>query len=273
MIPNASWKPNRLHHNATRPDPSPTRKGGVSTISPEFTLPLPSCLLSFALFLDFIPDVPQTSILHHNPHQLVLCCSRQWGKSTITALKALYTALSKPASLTLLIAPVERQSAELLGKVTAFLPNLGIPPRSDGRNPYSLLLPNQSRIVALPGNPNTTRGFSAASLIVFDEAAFIPNDVYHALLPTLAVSNGDCWVISTPNGPDGFFHTLVTMPPSGTRREIIPAPQCPRISREFLKRQRLELGETVFKREYLCEFITPEGAFLDSALIERIFKP
>jgi hypothetical protein len=227
--------------------------------------------LDFATSLSFSPDPIQSSLLADNPHHLVLCCTRQWGKSTITALKALFTALASPASLTLLVAPVERQSAELLRKISAFLPALAIQPRSDGKNPLSLLFPNRSRIVALPGNPETTRGFSAVSLLVFDEAAFIPDPVYRALLPTLAVSNGDCWVLSTPNGPAGFFHALATAPDPQTRVVTIRAPDCPRIHPDFLARQRLELGENDFRREYLCEFITPEGAFLDPKIIERIF--
>ena len=48
---------------------------------------------------------------------------------------------------------------------------MGIAVRGDGDNEVSLMLPNESRIVGLPGVADTTRGFSAVSMLVIDEAA------------------------------------------------------------------------------------------------------
>jgi hypothetical protein len=41
----------------------------------------------------------------------------------------------------------------------------------------SLLLPNRSRIVGLPGNEVTVRGFSAVSLMLIDEAARVSDEM------------------------------------------------------------------------------------------------
>jgi hypothetical protein len=84
------------------------------------------------------------------------------------------------------------------------LRNLGIKPTGDRFNKLSLMLPNGSRIVGLPGTERTVRGFTA-SLILIDEAAGVEDAMYKALRPMLAVQRGDLWLISTPRSKRGFF--------------------------------------------------------------------
>jgi hypothetical protein len=115
----------------------------------------------------------------------------QWGKSTVTAAKAVHHAIHTPGSLTLVISPSSRQSGEFLHKVAEFISQLGIQTRGDGRNEISLKLPNGSRIIGLPGNENTIRGFSKVSLMLIDEAARVSDEIYKAVRPMLAVGNGD----------------------------------------------------------------------------------
>jgi hypothetical protein len=120
--------------------------------------------------LGFSPDAVQRELLSGGGRRLILNCTRQWGKSTVTAAKALHTAYFEPRSLTLVISPSGRQSGEFVRKAAEFLRRLGIRPVGDGDNDISLALPNGSRIVGLPGTEGTVRGFSAASLLIVDEA-------------------------------------------------------------------------------------------------------
>jgi len=62
-----------------------------------------------------------------------------------------------------------------------------------------------SRIVGLPQNEGKVRGFSAVSLLLIDEASRVSDILYRAMRPTLAVGDGDLWLMSTPNGNQGFF--------------------------------------------------------------------
>jgi hypothetical protein len=55
--------------------------------------------------------------------------------------------------------------------------SLGITPRGDGDNQTSLLFPNGSRIVGLPGMEATVRGFSAVSLLLIDEASRVEDSM------------------------------------------------------------------------------------------------
>jgi hypothetical protein len=65
--------------------------------------------------------------------------------------KAVERALREAGSLVLVASPTERQSGEFLRKAAEFVRRLGMRPKGDGDNAISLLLPNGSRIVGLPG--------------------------------------------------------------------------------------------------------------------------
>ena len=155
--------------------------------------------------LGLTPDLKQAELLRGNLRRVLLNCSRQWGKSTITAALALHRALYEEDSLTIVVSPTLRQSGEFLRKAKGFARKLGMRVRGDGDNEISLLLPNQSRIVGLPGTEATVRGFSRPSLIVIDEAARVLDELYKAVRPMLATGDGDLFVMSTPFGQRGFF--------------------------------------------------------------------
>jgi hypothetical protein len=156
--------------------------------------------------LGFEPDERQAEVLRSTAKRGILNCTRQWGKSTVAGIKALHRAHTRPGVLVIVASPTERQSGEFLRKAEVLLASTGVRPRGDGKNPLSLLLPNGSRIVGLPGTEGTVRGFSSVSLMVIDEAARVPDEVYKALRPMLAVEDGDLWLLSTPAGKQGFFY-------------------------------------------------------------------
>ena len=49
----------------------------------------------------------------------------------------------------------------------------------------------------------------------------------------------------------------------------MPASECPRISKEFLERERRALGEWWYAQEYECEFLETVDQVFRSADIER----
>ena len=113
--------------------------------------------------LGFYADDVQARVMREPRGRVLLNCSRQWGKSTITAIKAVHRAYFWPESLVLVVSPSARQSAEFLKKARPLVVKLGLRVRGDGDNPISLALPNGSRIVGLPGREDTVRGFSSVS--------------------------------------------------------------------------------------------------------------
>jgi hypothetical protein len=205
--------------------------------------------------LGFDPDERQAAVLASGAKRGILNCTRQWGKSTVAAIKAVHRAYAAAGNLVVAASPTERQSGEFLRKASEMVARLGIRPRGDGKNAISLLLPNGSRIVGLPGTEATIRGFSAVSLLVIDEAARVPDAVYKALRPMLAVADGDLWLLSTPFGKRGFYYENWEHGGKEWERTTAPATECSRISAGFLEDERRQLGEIWFRQEYMCEFV------------------
>src|SRR3712207_8339226 len=102
--------------------------------------------VSFAKRLGLEPDGWQEELLRSSSDRVLLNCSRQSGKSTMTAVIALHRALYHPGSLILCLAPALRQSQELFGKVLGFYRTLGRPVSPQGERRLSLELENGSQI-------------------------------------------------------------------------------------------------------------------------------
>jgi hypothetical protein len=224
--------------------------------------------------LAFTPDDNQKRVLQSSAHRMILNCTRQWGKSTVCGIKALHLALTIENTLIIVAGPAERQTGEFLRKMHDLLHTLDITPRRDGYNRTSLLLPNGSRIIGLPGKIHKTiRGFSALSLLIFDEAAQVPDELYVALRPMLATTNGALWLLSTPYGKQGFFYNEWAHGGDRWDRIAIPATECPRISPAFLEEEREVLGAQYFDQEYMCQFHTTHDTIFDEATILRAVSP
>jgi hypothetical protein len=216
--------------------------------------------------LGFEPDPKQQEVLSANTRRGILNCTRQWGKSTTCAIKAVHYAQFHPDSLVVVASPSLRQSGEFLRKAKKAVAALGFRVRGDGENKCSLLLPNGSRIVGLPESEDTIRGFSQVGLLIVDEASRVSDEMYYALRPMLAVGGGALWLMSTPNGQSGFFYREWSGGREWTRVQATAA-ECSRIPSEFLEEERETLGEEMFLREYCCEFISGEGSLFDEAQI------
>jgi hypothetical protein len=209
--------------------------------------------------LGFKPDRWQAKVLRWSGKRLLMNCCRQSGKSTTAAVLALHEAIYRPGSLVLLISPSLRQSSELFRKVTDLLARLEFKPRLTEDNRLSLALESNSRVVSLPSSEATIRGFSGATLIVEDEAARVPDELYRACRPMLATSGGRLVLMSTPFGRRGHFHEEWANGGPLWERVRVTAYECPRIPAEFLEEERRSLGDLAFRSEYLCEFTETSG--------------
>jgi hypothetical protein len=223
--------------------------------------------------LGFTPDERQAELLASAAPRVILNCTRQWGKSTVTAARAVFEAWAKPGSLTLVASRSERQSGELVRKARRFAAMVEGKVRGDGLNRCSLLFGNGSRIVGVPSTEDTIRGFSAVSLLLVDEASRVADELYDALTPMLAVSNGSLWLMSTPKGKRGFFWEEWSKGGEQWKRVAVPATECPRISKEFLDRERARAWrEEWFRQEYMCEFLDSDDCVFPRELIEGAFS-
>ncbi len=238
--------------------------------------------VQMAFDLGFRPDPWQAKLLRSKHSRILACTSRQAGKSQTAAIVALHEAVTKPKSLTLIVSKALRQSRELFGKVRDswdqlldFASGQELPYKTPSLeltedNYLSLKFASGSRIVSIPANSSTIRGFSAVSLIVVDEAAFVPDSLYLAVRPMLIISKGRLMMLSTPFGKRGaFYNEWCGAGAKDWQRFEVPAESVPRISPADLESERLALGRWWFEQEYLCKFNDAVDQVFSSTDIER----
>src|SRR5215203_3652371 len=224
--------------------------------------------VAFAEKLGISPDQWQKEFLRSSSDRVLLNCSRQSGKSTMSAVIAVHRALYYPDSLVLCLAPALRQSQELFGKVAGFYRDLGRPVAPQGERKLSLELENGSRIITLPGSEKTIRGFSGATLLLVDEASRVDDGLYYAIRPMLAVSGGSLIMLTTPYGKRGVFYEEWITSHEWERFEF-PASQCPRISEAFLREEEESLPPFIYRQEYECSFEETEDQVFTIDMIDR----
>ncbi len=153
----------------------------------------------------------------------------------------------------LLVSRSHRQSKELFRTVLGFYGRLRSPLRGR-QTAEELQLTNLSRIVCLPCREEAIRGYSDIGLLIIDEAARVPDDLYRAVRPMLAVSGGRLICLSTPYGKRGFFHDAWARGGADWHRIEVSATRMERIAPGFLAQERRAMGESWYRQEYLGSF-------------------
>lgn len=202
-------------------------------------------------------DPWQADVIRSRVPNVVLCCTRQAGKSTIAALKAAHLALYRPKSMVLVVSKKEEQAKNVFDSIDQMIRATETLSGKSARvedNKTSIRLQNGSRVVCAVGKEDTIRGFSAVNLLIEDEAAFVPDEVYFAVAPMLRVSKGQMLLLSTPNGQRGHFWKAWTGSEEWDRYEIT-ADKVSRIDPADVERDRREKGDAFVREEYFCEFV------------------
>lgn len=248
-------------------------------------------------------DKWQRDILEHQGN-LAIRTGRQCGKSEVVSEKAKRFALKNDGTVTLVVAASQRQSSLLFEKIKGKI-ELEHRPLVDKaikawkkKNPGKTLkpeirrklewskgiiseLPTQTRIrlrngsiiYCLPTGKTGTfiRGFTI-DLLIADEAAFIPETVWLAIMPMIAVSRktrGWGWLIllSTPFGKGGFFYNSCY--DKDFKQIHISSESCKRIPKSFLRKEKKRLSKQEYAQEYLAEFVDEFSQLFSTSLIKQ----
>lgn len=217
-------------------------------------------------------DEEQRRILDPANKRVILCCHRQYGKSTISSLLCFHRALFYEKSLCLLVAPSLRQSSENFRKVADALESINPKPELEEDNKLTLKFSNGSRIISLPGSQKTVRGFTAPDLILIDEASEAADELFTALFPMLT-SNPDGRLIlaSTPKGQRGFFHRLWTKGGPEWLKIEKRASDNHRLDPAIIAEAKRTLPEWEYRQEYGCEFVQAEDQYFSNYTIQKMF--
>src|SRR5262249_39549624 len=175
----------------------------------------------------------QRELLLSADRYLLINCTRGAGKSRATSAVALHQALFTPRSLVLLVSRSQRQAGELFRYVKQGWYALGRPLPARKETATQLELANGSRVVSLPGKAANIRRYPGLHLLILDEAARIPDELYAWVSPMTGVSGGRTMLLSTPFGQRGFFWREWTDPSGPWKRFRIPWQDCPRHNADF----------------------------------------
>jgi hypothetical protein len=229
---------------------------------------IPAYPVEFAISLGIEPDEWQVEVLASEHPRKILCCGRQTGKSTVAAILAIHKALTQPGSTVLVVAPGERQAKLLFSKALSLYRQAGYPLPAHSERRTGLELSNGSVIEALPAVERTTRGYSV-DLLVVDEAAGVPDQDYHGILPALITTRGEQVLLSTPRGKRGFFHEIwYAGDDDGWMRIMIRSDEVSRIRAQDLDVFRNTMPEQFFRQEFYCVWLDTEGSLFSYDDIE-----
>ncbi len=226
--------------------------------------------LSFARrVLGFQPNALQQDLLLARDRYVILNCHRQWGKTTMTAVYAVHRAMTRPGQSIVILSLTVAQAQILAERCKEFAQRAGLRWRKDPAKEHGIAFPNGSVIFPLPAMPDRVRGYTA-NLLIVDEAATIRDEIFTAATPMLTATNGDLWLLSTPQEPRGFFYEAWVSQDRvlpAWRRIAATAETSGRVSGEVLRRERGWKTEEEFRREYAGEFASGERTvFLESWL-------
>ena len=214
----------------------------------------------------------QLQLLRSTSPRLLVNAARQVGKTSMTATLGLHRATYHAGSLVLILSPSQRQSDEVLLKVKAAYRLLGRPVDAAGESAAELRLVNGSRILSLPGTPQTTRGFSAADLLICDESAWLEDEVFEAVLPTLSPT-GRLIALSTPHGMRGWWANAWRDGGEAWERIRITAPESAQYTPARMAAIKAAVGSWAWRGDYLCEFTSTDESFFSLEAIQVALTP
>ena len=231
----------------------------------------PNIFMKKMLKFNFVWDRWQQEVLDFDGN-ITIRAGRQVGKSEVISEKAVRFALKHDSVVVMIVAASQRQSSLLFEKVVAKL-SLEVGVLADKPTMTKVVLCNGSRIYCMPTGRtgHFIRGFTIDMLIA-DEAAFIPEQVWLAVTPMIAVSRqlrklGRVVMLSTPFGRGGYFYDSFT--DSDFRSWHVSSEKCRRIPADFLRKERERMSKQEYAQEYLGEFTEEFNQFFPTALIKR----
>lgn len=228
--------------------------------------------------LGYVPDDKQAAALRSEKKRNLLLWARQRGKSDIVALRALHRALFFSHSMVLIVSASEEQAIEVMRKVHAHRRRLEVTFKLLEDNKSGIEFPNRSRIIALPANVKTIRGYSAVDLLIEDEAAEVPDELHETIKPMLQVSDGTMFLMGTPKGPKGHFAEIWHAADDDEwEKSRSTAWENPRVRAKQLQKEKEHcerMGKALwFQQEYECAFIATGAGLVYPFDKERNIAP
>ncbi len=204
------------------------------------------------------------------------CWARQTGKSFTFSLRRVLRGLTRRRNQIILSAG-ERQSREVMEKVRLHCRALQVWCdwhgygffRGTSFRQLEARLPGGVRIIGLPANPMTARGFTGD--VFLDEFAMHVDDeaIWSALFPTLLRGEGELDVASTPRGRKNVFYKIREN--ARFRHQTVTLAKAVSTGLDVdVAAMREGIGDDLaWRQEFCCEFVDEATSFMTHDLIRR----
>lgn len=205
----------------------------------------------------------------------VVKSKRQVGKSCLAALLLIEYAL-KYKCISVVVEPTQAQSRRLYKMIVDMMTKTGLIKSANSQLLTIEFTTGSEILFKSAEQKDALRGFTVSGILVIDEAAFIPNEIFEILYPTCDANNAPILVISTPLFCSGEFYELYMRGMNGDSR-VISFDWSKYDTSKYLSKEKLEyyrntISPLKFKSEYLGEFIS-EGSYLFGDLNNCVGEP
>lgn len=219
------------------------------------------------------PDDWQRRLMNSTSDIIMCLASRRIGKSSTVGVMA-GQELAKPEHEVIILSKTLPQAQLLFAKIAYTWEKMALPIETRRRTLTELHLANGSIVRCVPAGQDgeQARGYGVRNgLLIYDEAAFIPDAVYGS---TLAIAEDNCKtiLITTPGGKSGKAYDMWTDHETYPEVERIRACSLdvPRMAK-LVERQRKTLSKFEFDVEHGLSWMGRGMQFFDSETIAAAF--
>lgn len=212
----------------------------------------------------------------------LLISSRQWGKTTLMTIVAIWTALFNSDQTIAIVANKDKTAREVFSRCRLAFQQMDnwIKGGVVEFNKTFMTLANGSTIITSATSPDAIRGFSI-DVLLLDEFAIIPpkdaDNFWAAVTPTLSTrfnnnKHAKLIVASTPKGVGNKFHELVSdakMKKNDFAWEEAMWSDVPGRDESFKAQEISTLGEDLFRQEYECFFLSNSNSPFSVAMFDK----
>ena len=209
-----------------------------------------------------------SGIMNHPHARHIVLSSRQKGKSVVAEQIVLWFAVNNKNSYSIYMTPTQKQSRKVFKELYRAIVQTCVYKRAN-ESTLEITLANGSVIQFLSSEQSidSLQGYTIKNgILVDDEAAYIDEDSYLALLPSTDACNAPILIISTPRYKTGFFYDLYSNADNvmSFRYNFSDYDTTAILPLDKLEFYRKTLPEKTFRQYYLGQFVEVGGGVFGS---------
>lgn len=194
----------------------------------------------------------------------VIKSKRQCGKSIMLEIILLKVALEKNNSDSFSVSPTIAQCQKMYKELKDIVIDTKAYKKHNDVQLTIEFINGSSINFKSSAQKEALRGFTCSGVLVVDEAAYIPDDIFASILAWTNVHQPPVVLCSTPNFQQGFFYEYFMQGLNGADNIISydwnNYDTSKLLTEDRLLQYKKTLSKTMFKTDYLGEFLALEGS-------------